>query len=169
MAWRGVGLSTRPATDLLQQLDDVDARAHRFGLGVCAETRERVHLESPETSAGSIQPVTTPYLADTDADNALTPLEAVISICRIAPGPHAGQKVLCLRTVPSGQANGTPQGCANEQGFTLRTAVQLRADQRSELEHLCRYVTRTPFLSLLMNGRFATRRPTLGVPGLNVS
>jgi hypothetical protein len=76
------------------------------------------------------------------ADNALTPLQAASCTYRLALGPRAGRKVLSLRTVPSRQANATPPGCATEHGFTLHTAVRLGAHQRSELEHLCRYITR---------------------------
>ena len=72
------------------------------------------------------------YLAETDADNALTPLQAASCTYRIALGPRAGRKVLSLRAGPSGQANATSPGCATEHGFTLHTAVRLGAHQRSE-------------------------------------
>jgi len=32
--------------------------------------------------------------------------------------------------------------CANAHGFSLHAGVRCAADQRSELEHLCRYITR---------------------------
>ena len=32
--------------------------------------------------------------------------------------------------------------CANAHGFSLHAAVRCAAEQRSELEHLCRYITR---------------------------
>ena len=41
------------------------------------------------------------YLAQAESDRALTPLQAAACTYRIALGPHAGQKVLSLQTVPS--------------------------------------------------------------------
>jgi Putative transposase len=50
--------------------------------------------------------------------------------------------VLSLQTVPSRQANSTQPGCVNAHGFSLHAAVRCGADQRKELERLCRYITR---------------------------
>ena len=36
----------------------------------------------------------------------------------------------------------TPDLCAKLHGFSLHAAVRWGADQRKELEHLCRYITR---------------------------
>jgi hypothetical protein len=65
------------------------------------------------------------YLADTDQDTALAPLQVAACTYRIALGPRAGQKVLSLQTVPSQAAAPTEQRCVNEQGFshTPRSAV----------------------------------------------
>ena len=82
------------------------------------------------------------YLAEADGDSALTPLQAAACTYRIALGPRAGQKVLSLQTVPSRQANSTQPGCVNAHGFSLHAAVRCGADQRKELERLCRYITR---------------------------
>ena len=41
------------------------------------------------------------YLADTDPDPALGPLQAAACTYRIALGPRAGQKVLSLQTLPT--------------------------------------------------------------------
>jgi multisubunit Na+/H+ antiporter MnhF subunit len=41
------------------------------------------------------------YLADTDLEAALAPLQAAACTYRIALGPRAGQKVLSLQTVPT--------------------------------------------------------------------
>ena len=82
------------------------------------------------------------YLADTDADHALTPLQAASCSYRIALGPRAGQKVLSLQTVPSRAAPSSKALCANAHGFSLHAAVRCGADQRKALEHLCRYITR---------------------------
>jgi Putative transposase len=72
----------------------------------------------------------------------LRPLQAASCTYRIALGPRAGQKVLSVQTVPSRQANSTPPGGVNAPGFSLHAAVRCGADQRKELERLCRYNTR---------------------------
>jgi hypothetical protein len=61
---------------------------------------------------------------------------------RIALGPNAGHKVLSLHTVPSRQADSTQPGYVNAHGFSLHAAVRCGAHQRTELERLCRYITR---------------------------
>ena len=58
------------------------------------------------------------YLADTEAEHALTPLQAASCSYRIALGPRAGQKVLSLQTVPSRAAPSSKGLCANAQGFS---------------------------------------------------
>ena len=81
-------------------------------------------------------------LADSDADNLLRPLQAASCTYRIALGPRAGQKVLSLQTIPRRGEPSTPALCANAHGFSLHAAVRCGADQRKELERLCRYITR---------------------------
>src|SRR5262249_34581182 len=61
---------------------------------------------------------------------------------RIALGPRAGQKVLSLQSLPSAAKASAPELRVNAHGFSLHAAVRWRADQRAELEHLCRYITR---------------------------
>jgi hypothetical protein len=82
------------------------------------------------------------YLAEAESDSVLAPLQAAACAYRIALGPHAGQKVLSLQTVPSRAADSTQPGCVNAHGFSLHAAVPCRAHQRKELERLCRYITR---------------------------
>jgi putative transposase len=82
------------------------------------------------------------HLAETESDRALTPLQAAACTYRIALGPHAGQKVLSLQTVPSRAAHSTQPGCVNAHGFSLHAGVRCGAHQRKELERLCRYITR---------------------------
>jgi len=94
------------------------------------------------------------YLADTDPDLALGPLQAAACTYRIALGPRAGQKVLSLRTVPTQEAPPTPGRCVNEQGFSLHAEVCCAAHQRKKLEHLCRYITRPA----IANERLALNR-----------
>jgi hypothetical protein len=50
--------------------------------------------------------------------------------------------VLSLQSVPSADKSSTPDLCAKLHGFTLHAAVRWGADQRNELEYLCRYITR---------------------------
>ena len=57
-------------------------------------------------------------------------------------GPRAGQEVLSLQSLPSQARPSTPELCVNAHGFSLHAAVRWHADQRKELEQLCRYITR---------------------------
>jgi hypothetical protein len=57
-------------------------------------------------------------------------------------GPRAGQKVLSLQSLPSIAGPSAPELRVNAHGFSLHAAVRWRADQRKELEQLCRYITR---------------------------
>jgi len=82
------------------------------------------------------------YLAESDRESALLPLQAASCTYRIALGPRAGQKVLSLQSVASPDKSSTPDLCAKLHGFSLHAAVRWGADQRKELEHLCRYITR---------------------------
>src|SRR5437762_6919242 len=49
-----------------------------------------------------------------------------------------------MNVVPSPDKRSTPDLCAKLYDFTLHAAVARGADQRKELEHLCRYITRPP-------------------------
>ncbi len=82
------------------------------------------------------------YLADTETDTALAPLQSAACTYRIALGPRAGQKVITLGSVPNFDPPPTRQRCANEQGFSLHGAVRCAMNQRNQLEQLCRYITR---------------------------
>ena len=82
------------------------------------------------------------YLADTETDTAMAPLQSAACTYRIALGPRAGQKVITLGAVPSFDAPLTQQRCANEQGFSLHAEVRCAMNQRHKLERLCRYITR---------------------------
>ena len=82
------------------------------------------------------------YLAEADRESSLLPLQAASCSYRIALGPRAGQKVLSLQSVPSPDKPSSQDLCAKLHGFSLHAAVRWGADQRKELEHLCRYLTR---------------------------
>ena len=56
--------------------------------------------------------------------------------------PRAGQKLLSLQSLPSAVRPSAPELHVNAHGFSLHAAVRWRADQRKELEQLCRYITR---------------------------
>ena len=47
-----------------------------------------------------------------------------------------------MQSVPSTDRPSAPELRANAHGFSLHAAVRWGADQRKELEHLCRYITR---------------------------
>ncbi len=85
------------------------------------------------------------YVADAhgniDPDNLLAPLQAASCTYRIAYGPRAGRKVLSLQDAPGRVAPITRELCANAHGFSLHAGVHCAANQRSDLEQLCRYVT----------------------------
>ena len=84
------------------------------------------------------------YLAEMETDAALSPLQSAACTYRIALGPRAGQKVLTLKTIST--HNTQPQEnkkyCVNAHGFSLHAGVRCAMNQRKELEHLCRYITR---------------------------
>lgn len=94
------------------------------------------------------------YLADPDPESTLTPLQVAACTYRIAFGPRAGQKVLTLQTIPNRVAPPTQERCVNAQGFSLHAEVRLAINQRHQLEHLCRYITRPA----LANERLALNR-----------
>ena len=50
--------------------------------------------------------------------------------------------MLSLQSVPSADRPSAPELCTKLHGFSLHAAVRWGADQRKELEHLCRYITR---------------------------
>ena len=76
------------------------------------------------------------YLADTETDTAMAPLQSAACTYRIALGPRAGQKVITLESVPSFDAPLTQQRCANEQGFSLHAEVRCAMNQRHKLERV---------------------------------
>jgi hypothetical protein len=100
------------------------------------------------------------YLADTDAENPLAPLQAASCTYRIAVGPRAGQKVLRVRTVAGREEKPRKALCADAHGFSLHAAVRLASHQRKELERLCRYITR-PALANERLSRNAKRQVVL--------
>ena len=82
------------------------------------------------------------FMAETETDTALGPLQSAACTYRIALGPRAGQKVLTLQSVPRSEVQPSEQRCANAQGFSLHAEVRCAMNQRHKLEQLCRYITR---------------------------
>jgi hypothetical protein len=82
------------------------------------------------------------FMAETETDTALGPLQSAACTYRIALGPRAGQKVLTLQSIPRFEVQPTEQRCANAQGFSLHAEVRCAMNQRHKLEQLCRYITR---------------------------
>ena len=85
------------------------------------------------------------YLAEMETDAALAPLQSAACTYRIALGRRAGQKVLTLKIVPTQNVQPQPDKkyCVNAHGFSLHAGVRCAMNQRKELEHLCRYITRS--------------------------
>ncbi len=61
---------------------------------------------------------------------------------RIALGPPPGRKAFDLQTVPAAAAADDNSPLAKAAGFSLHARVASEADEREELERLCRYITR---------------------------
>jgi len=87
-----------------------------------------------------------PYLADSDHDPALAPLQAAACTYRIALESRAGRKVLTWKDQALATSNpegpDPPQGCVSGLGFSLHANVVCGPHQRLTLERLCRYITR---------------------------
>jgi hypothetical protein len=83
---------------------------------------------------------------------------------RIAGGPHQGRKVFTLQTLPGCEAP-FEGGAGKVAGFSLHAGVAARADQRQQLERLCRYISRTAISERLLslaangNGRYQLKTP----------
>jgi hypothetical protein len=82
---------------------------------------------------------------------------------RIATGPRAGKRVVCLgdRIEPEALPFSTGERCASVGGVSVHANVSVPARDRARLERLCRYVARPPIaserLSRLADGRLRYR------------
>jgi hypothetical protein len=77
---------------------------------------------------------------------------------RIAVGPQQGRKVFTLQTLPDCESHHPFSSSVGEAvGFSLHAGVATKANERTKLERLCRYITRpavsTKRLSMTRNGR----------------
>jgi len=109
-----------------------------------------------ERDAGDIS-LTQEAVDASDEDPTYELLGSSISY-RIAVGPQQGRKVFTLQTLPDiGSDNLGTTMVGEVSGFSLHAGVAIKANERSKLEHLCRYITRpavsTKRLSMTRNGR----------------
>jgi len=77
---------------------------------------------------------------------------------RIALGPQQGRKVFTLQTLPDCESDSQFVSMVGDvSGFSLHAGVATKVNERTKLEHLCRYITRpavsTKRLALTRNGR----------------
>ena len=84
-----------------------------------------------------------------DVEQGLLPLLSAASIQgRSILGEEPGARVARLGVSPErvrGRAVVVKELCAELDGFSLHAAVRVEAQERSRLEHLCRYIARPPF------------------------
>jgi ribosomal protein S27E len=85
---------------------------------------------------------------------------------RIAVGPQRGEKAFMLRTLPPADEESVAgDRVARVAGFSLHAGIAARADQRTKVERLCRYIARPavaePRLSLTERGevRYTLKTP----------
>ena len=77
---------------------------------------------------------------------------------RIALGPQQGRKVFTLQTLPDCESDSQFVSTVGDvSGFSLHAGVATKANERTKLERLCRYITRpavsTKRLSMTRNGQ----------------
>jgi len=76
---------------------------------------------------------------------------------RIAAGPQQGRKVMTLKTLADCGDDPFTTSVGHVAGFSLHAGVAAKANERAQLERLCRYIARpavsTQRLSMTRNGR----------------
>ena len=118
------------------------ARSHHRQSWRRAPQNHHAHHAVIDAHGGSHRRAGRSYLAEAETRWRARALQAASCTYRIALGPRAGQKVLSLQSRAERSRPSTPELRVNAHGFSLHAAVRWRADQRKELEHLCRYITR---------------------------
>lgn len=92
-----------------------------------------------------------------DAASGIEDLLAHSITYRIATGPHAGEKVLTLQTLPPVFEPPAQSRLAQASGFSLHAGIGIGGGELEKLERLCRYVSRpalaTERLALTAGGR----------------
>lgn len=100
----------------------------------------------------------TPEAVDTSDEDPSNQLLGSSITYRIALGPQQGRKVLTLQTLPDCESENSFASTLGEvAGFSLHAGVATKANERTKLERLCRYIARpavsTKRLSLTRNGQ----------------
>ena len=94
---------------------------------------------------------------DEDPESPMNQLLGSSITYRIAMGPQQGRKVFTLQTLPDESDSLSSSTVGETAGFSLHAGVATKANERTKLERLCRYITRpavsTKRLSLTLNGR----------------
>jgi hypothetical protein len=119
----------------------VDAILQRIIHALMNRLTRSGHLHVEEEGSGHLSDL----LGEGSAEPGLSTLRWASCTYRIAFGPNARRSIL-RRQDASHVAGTVKAGCVSRQGFSLQAGIRCRADQRHELERLCRYVTR-PALS----------------------
>ena len=121
--------------------EELDAILQRIIHALMKRLTRSGHLHVEEEGSGYLSDL----LGEGSADPGLSTLQWASCTYRIAFGPNAGRSIL-RRQDASRVADTVKPGCVSRQGFSLHAGIRCRADQRRELERLCRYITR-PALS----------------------
>ena len=100
----------------------------------------------------------TPEAVDTSDEDPSNQLLGSSITYRIALGPQQGRKVLTLQTLPDCESENSFASTLGEvAGFSLHAGVATKANERTKLVRLCRYIARpavtTKRLSLTRNGQ----------------
>ena len=95
---------------------------------------------------------------DEDSESPMNQLLGSSITYRIAVGPQQGRKVFTLQTLPDVESDSPFSNSVGETaGFSLHAGVATKANERTKLERLCRYITRPAVsmkrLSLTRNGQ----------------
>lgn len=84
-----------------------------------------------------------PYLnLEDDSDNAMQQLKGFAITYRIATGPLQGQKTLTIKSLPAMSDDDYSQA-VKVNGFSLHAGEVCQANERKNLERLCRYTARS--------------------------
>jgi hypothetical protein len=69
-------------------------------------------------------------------------LQATSVTYRFATGPSKGKKAMVLKSIPDGDHNASSGLVVKNSGFSLHAGVHTKADERTKLERICRYIAR---------------------------
>ena len=112
---------------------ELDAILQRIIHALMKQLTRSGHLHVEEDGSGYLSDL----LGEGSADPGLSTLQWASCTYRIAFGPNAGRSILGRQDASRG-ADTVKPGCVSRQGFSLHAGIRCRADQRRELERLCR-------------------------------